>query len=137
MDMIKLIYASRPFGFDDAILSGILIDARRCNKRDDITGALVCRHDIYLQMLEGPSDKVEAAYQRILRDDRHANLTKLVSRPIDSRLFAGWDMLHDPAQSWHWTAQDVAAGRIAAATEDDICYIFERLAEKAKAGSLT
>ena len=52
-DLIQIIYMSQPFGYDEAMLAGILLDARRCNKRDGITGALVCRHDIYLQLLEG------------------------------------------------------------------------------------
>ncbi|MEM9128927.1 MAG: BLUF domain-containing protein, partial [Pseudomonadota bacterium] len=43
MTMIQLVYASMPFGFDDAMLGGILLDARRCNERDDITGALIVR----------------------------------------------------------------------------------------------
>ena len=46
MPMLQLIYASRPFGFDTAMLAGILMDARRCNARDDITGMLVCRADL-------------------------------------------------------------------------------------------
>jgi len=45
-DLIQIIYSSQPFGFDEAMLSGILLDARRCNTRDGITGALVCRRDI-------------------------------------------------------------------------------------------
>ncbi|MEO1331606.1 MAG: BLUF domain-containing protein, partial [Pseudomonadota bacterium] len=51
-DLTQLVYSSQPFGYDDIMLNGILNDARRCNLRDDITGALVCRHDIYLQLLE-------------------------------------------------------------------------------------
>jgi Sensors of blue-light using FAD len=54
MDLIRLIYCSRPFGFDNAILNGILSDARRCNERDAITGALICRADVYLQLIEAP-----------------------------------------------------------------------------------
>ena len=42
MDLFRAIYTSRPFGFDEAILSGILMDARRANARDGITGALIC-----------------------------------------------------------------------------------------------
>jgi len=48
MDIFQAIYSSQPLGFDSAILSGILLDARRCNTRDGITGALICRADIYL-----------------------------------------------------------------------------------------
>ena len=62
MDLIQLIYASRPFGFDDATLNAILMDARRSNPRHGITGALVCRSDIYLQLLEGPAAAVDSTF---------------------------------------------------------------------------
>ena len=90
MALAQLIYASRPFGFDDATLNGILMDARRCNARDDITGALVCRADLYLQYLEGPQQAVEAAFARIARDNRHLEVNRLVRAPITARLFPKW-----------------------------------------------
>jgi hypothetical protein len=37
---MQLIYASRPFGYDELTLVGILASARRNNERDGITGAL-------------------------------------------------------------------------------------------------
>ena len=61
----RTIYRSRPFGFDSAILDNILLFSRRNNERDGITGALICRHEIYLQLLEGPKDKVDALFNRI------------------------------------------------------------------------
>ena len=44
----RLIYKSIPFGYDQNILNGILSDAINYNKKNNITGALVCRDDIYL-----------------------------------------------------------------------------------------
>lgn len=128
MPLLQLVYASRPFGFDSAILSNILLDARRCNIRDDITGALIARHDLFLQMLEGPSDKVEACYQRIARDDRHIEITPLSRCRVTSRLFPGWAMRDDPAQSWIWSIDAVANGAIERATEDEVLEVFTRLA---------
>ena len=49
------------------MLAGILSSARRNNPRDGITGALICRDDLFLQLLEGPEAAVEAliaAYRR-------------------------------------------------------------------------
>ena len=129
MPLTQIIYASQPFGFDDAMLAGILLDARRCNTRDGITGALIVRGDLYLQLLEGPQDKVEATYDRIRRDDRHANAERLMSRSITHRMFPDWAMLDDPAQSWVWSMEAVARG----ATESESAGqealgFFERLA---------
>ena len=134
MENTQLIYASQPFGFDEAILSGILLDARQCNKRDGITGALVCRHDIYLQLLEGPNAQVQATFARIMQDDRHVNIQQLICQPISKRLFADWDMLHDPAQSWHWTSQEIADGSLDCADEDEVMKVFTELAIRVKTG---
>ena len=62
MSVVQLIYASRPFGFDQAMLNGILSQSRRCNSRDGITGALICRADVYLQLLEGSAAALDATY---------------------------------------------------------------------------
>jgi len=130
MALVQLIYASRPFGFDDAMLNGILIDARRCNQRDDITGALVCRADLYLQYLEGPEPAVAAAFTRIAGDDRHLEVTRLVWAPITTRLFPTWAMLDDPARSWMWTQEEVADGAVTRASAAEIVAVFARIAEE-------
>ena len=128
LSLVQLIYASKPFGFDSAILNGILADARRLNPEHDITGALICRADLYLQLLEGPKAAVEETYTRITRDDRHLEVQHLVTRPITQRLFPNWAMRHDPAQSWMWTQEEVDNGAIGRATEEEIVEVFERIA---------
>ncbi len=127
-DLIQLIYSSRPFGFDDGVLNGILMTSRRNNPRDAITGALICRHDLYLQLLEGPQAAVEARYGRIVRDDRHLEVVKRVSRPITDRLFPNWAMRDDPARSWMWTAEEIHKGALDRASPSEFIAIFSRLA---------
>lgn len=128
MALVQIIYASRPFGFDTAILSHILFQARRNNMRDDITGALICRGDLYLQLIEGPEAAVAALYAKITRDDRHVEVTELLRHTITERLFPDWAMRDDPAQSWMWTAEEVNAGAVAEATPAESLAVFERLA---------
>ena len=70
--------------------------ARRNNPRDAITGVLICRNDLYLQLLEGPQAAVEARYSSIARDDRHLEVVKRLSRPVTERLFPNWAMRDDP-----------------------------------------
>ncbi len=127
MAVFRLIYASQPFGFDDAMLNGILMDARRANTRDDITGALICRADIYLQLLEGPKEAVLAAYERIGKDDRHAGVQLLLSEDVDERMFGKWAMLDDPARTWMWSQAEVAKGAVENATGPEVIAVFERL----------
>jgi hypothetical protein len=136
-DLIQIIHSSQPFGYAAHSLGGILLDARRCTTRDDITGALVCRHDIYLQLLEGPADKVQAAFERILRDDRHIDMTKLMSEPVTERLFADWAMLHDPAKSVAWSEADISEAVLDRATPAEVKSVFEKLAVKVRDAALS
>lgn len=118
------------------MLNGLLIGARHCNRRDGVTGALICRQDVYLQLLEGPEPAVRDAFARIARDDRHVAVRIRVARPITERLFGEWEMLHDPARSWLWSRAEVAEGAIDRATPEEFAGVFEALAEKMKAGTV-
>ena len=128
MALTQLIYASRPFGFDAGMLNQILFQARENNARHDITGALICRSDLYLQLLEGPSAAVEETYARIARDDRHVEVTCLMTRETRTRLFAGWAMRDDAARSWMWTMQEVADGAVARCDTQEALGVFTCIA---------
>lgn len=123
----RLIYRSQPFGFDRSMLAGILSAARRNNPQLGITGALVCRQDLYLQLIEGPADAIDALYARICDDDRHANVELLLSEVATERLFPNWAMLDDEAPSLFWSAADVAAGALEAASPEELLAPFIRL----------
>lgn len=125
--MKQLIYRSQPFGFDSAMLAGILSAARRNNPRDSITGALICRHDLYLQLIEGPESAIDALYARIAVDDRHGDVRVLLTGTVDERMFPDWAMLDDEAPSLFWSAQEVAAGALETATPAALRAAFERL----------
>lgn len=127
MSLLQIIYVSQPFGFDEAMLNGILADSRRNNLRDDVTGALICRADAYLQLIEGPEDAMRATYARIASDDRHGEVNLLSREAVSERLFPGWAMRDDPAHSWMWTREQVAAGAIARAKRAELLAVFERL----------
>lgn len=123
----RLIYRSQPFGFDTAMLAGILSAARRNNPRYGITGALICRNDLYLQLIEGPAEAVDALYAVICEDDRHFDVRLLLSEAMGERLFPNWAMLDDTAPSQFWSAADVANGVLDAATPDELRAPFVRL----------
>ena len=127
MDLIQLIYISRPFGFDNATLNAILIEARLSNPRHEITGALICRADVYLQLLEGFEAAVDSTFARIARDDRHLEVKVLYRKPAAKRLFPQWAMRDDPPRSWMFTKSEVTDGAFLRATPEDILKVFERL----------
>ena len=131
MSLTQSIYSSKPFGFDASVLDDILTISRVLNARDEITGTLICRADMYLQLIEGPDAAIQATYQRISGDDRHLEINLLVSRQVTERMFSKWAMRDDPARSWMWTHAEVSAGAIQAATPAEIIAIFERLAGEA------
>jgi hypothetical protein len=124
--MQQLIYYSRPFGYDANVLMNILSVARLHNARNDITGALICRSDIFLQLLEGPTGKVETTFDRIAQDDRHIDVRVLVRSRVEDRLFGDWAMKHDPAPSWLWSPDEVHAGAPLSASVPDIRSVFLR-----------
>ncbi len=109
------------------MLARILSAARRNNPQLGITGALVCRQDLYLQLIEGPADAIDALYARICEDDRHANVELLLSEVATERLFPNWAMLDDEAPSLFWSAADVAAGALEAASPEELLAPFIRL----------
>jgi len=127
MDLFRAIYTSRPFGFDEGILTSVLMDARRANARDGLTGALICRGDIYIQWLEGPKEPVEKALERIHRDDRHIEMRLHLAEATTDRMFGDWAMLHDPATSWIWSQEEIEEGAVERATPEEVFAFFTRL----------
>jgi len=128
MPLTQLIYVSRPFGYDDLDLLTILNSARQNNVRDGITGALICREDIYMQLLEGQDAQVQAAYARIAADNRHTDVRLIWKGEAEARLFPDWAMRHDPAHSWMWSREDVSEGAAERAHATEARAIFTRLA---------
>ncbi len=128
MSLYHVVYASEPTGFDDEIRKSILDDSRRCNARDGLTGALVCRDDLFMQWLEGPEAAVRLAFDRIQKDSRHRDIRAFLIGSIAERLFPTWAMRDDPARSWMWSQRDIADGALDTAEEIDLMAIFTRIA---------
>lgn len=130
MRLMQLIYTSRPFGFAPETLDDILLSARRHNRENGITGALICRADLFIQLLEGPRSAVTRTFSRIIQDDRHLDVALLHADDLETRLFAGWDMRDDPPRSWMWTQAEVRAGAAREASAASVRAIFTRIAQE-------
>ena len=107
MKLMQLVYCSKPFGYSLEILSAILIASRANNRKRDITGALICRSDIFLQLLEGPEQQVKSTYAAIQNDDRHINIYHLLEQNVDKRLFPAWAMKSPEAGGRKWQTRTV------------------------------
>ena len=130
MKTFQLIYSSQPFGYNLEILSSILTTSRVNNKKKEITGALICREDIFLQLLEGPKEDIEETYDSIKRDDRHLNIQHLLDHNVDQRLFPAWAMKDDPVKTWMWSKEEVANGIVKKLTQEEIIKVFEKLSKE-------
>ncbi len=91
--MERIIYMSKSrTPPDSALVADILGASRRNNGRDELTGLLFVGGDHFLQVIEGPSDLLDAAYRRIGADPRHHDLKLLSRTRVDERAFGDWDM---------------------------------------------
>jgi hypothetical protein len=97
MTLYRILYCSRselegaPAENVEAIQQ-ILAKSRANNSRDGITGGLFFSDQCFAQVLEGPYDKVEEAFERIQCDMRHREVTVLEASSIAKRDFPAWSM---------------------------------------------
>ena len=75
-----------------ADIAHILEVSRANNARDGVTGGLLFSKNCFAQVLEGPAQAVEAAFERIQCDERHGEVTVLQSGPVAARDFPDWSM---------------------------------------------
>jgi len=80
-------------------LYGLLTKARESNHNNQITGVLLYAEGTFVQVLEGPHDKVNAVLKRIEKDSRHQNMLFLYRAPIATRGFPEWRMGFQKADS--------------------------------------
>ncbi len=62
------------------------------NRDRDITGMLVFDGDYFMQVLEGPRQKITALYELIQTDPRHEEVVTVLDEPIYRRTFDDWGL---------------------------------------------
>jgi len=88
-------YASRAVPtVDQEELVAILRKSKANNPALGVTGVLcLCLTErIFMQVLEGGRDAVNALYNKIVRDARHRDIALLHYQEVAERKFAGWTM---------------------------------------------
>jgi len=77
---------------DDEVIEIGKVSAENNQKRD-ITGVLVEASGVFFQVIEGPSEAVDAVFRTIERDPRHRDVLVLnTMNDCKSRLFPDWYM---------------------------------------------
>lgn len=100
--LVRLTYASRALnGVSSRLIREILEASQRNNPRKGLTGILCCNADIFLQVLEGPRDRVNELYNFLADDQRHKELTILDYEEISVRRYANWSMGWAGAKQHH------------------------------------
>jgi hypothetical protein len=91
--LVRLIYASRVGDtFAETDLAAVLRQSRQNNPSNGITGLLCHTDGVFVQVLEGGRDAVNALYNRVVADARHRDVTLLSYEEIGERRFSGWSM---------------------------------------------
>ncbi len=102
----QMIYSSEsatPMQMDE--LEEILEHARNSNAEKGITGALIYVDGVFLQILEGDMEAVQALMEKIAKDFRHETVTVLKQGAVDAAAFSDWDMAYvsaTPQQVAEW-----------------------------------
>lgn len=81
-------------GITQKDIDNILHKAVRKNRREDLTGALIFSGSIFIQILEGHPDSLDAIMDQLKKDKRHHAMTLLSREPITHRRFASWSMAY-------------------------------------------
>lgn len=61
------------------------------NKKRNITGILIYNNGHFFQVLEGKESDVEYVYSRIIQDNRHHGIIKLLETKIKDSIFAEYE----------------------------------------------
>jgi hypothetical protein len=109
----------------------IVQSARRNNRQDGLTGALLGNETWFVQVLEGPSRRLHSTLNRILADERHHDVFIFEVVVAPARIFGLWDMYYsslddvDLGVVWDcvehfrtrsWLGGSIAHGMLAGAT---------------------
>lgn len=91
--MIQLVYVSSAVKecTEEEILE-ILEVSRKNNKERNITGMLLYISGNFIQILEGSEKEVNEIFDKILKDERHKDVTLICKKPADERIFPDWSM---------------------------------------------
>jgi hypothetical protein len=94
--MRQIIYSSRWSDIArrdiDLTLQQVVGKSIQNNRLVDVTGFLLARDGLFLQLLEGPDRGVGETFKRIAADERHSDITVISDTAADRRLFQQWNM---------------------------------------------
>lgn len=94
--MYQIVYASTANTGADGVelIQEILNKSRTNNTKKNITGILLYRSGIFIQLLEGENSAVLNLFEKIKSDTRHTNVNTIATISDGERMFPLWDMAY-------------------------------------------
>lgn len=92
-DLIHIVYVS--FSDQDLTekeLEELLVDIRKRNKLQKVTGLLLYNDGAFIQLIEGKAHIIQNLFEKIKNDKRHSNIVLLLEESIKKRAFPNWTM---------------------------------------------
>jgi len=92
-NLMHIVYVS--FSFKDLTeieLENLLVDIRRRNKLQKVTGLLLYNDGTFIQLIEGKPRVIKNLFEKIKNDKRHSNVVLLLDESIKKRAFPDWTM---------------------------------------------
>ncbi len=104
--MHQIIYMSSIVEPHPKTLQAIVATSLKHNKRDEITGMMLCSDGDIVQAIEGKKKAVQETFARILVDMRHVGIQVLIDENAKGRDFSCWsfgfkNMKKSEIQKWH------------------------------------
>ncbi len=86
--------SSATVSFSKPMLDALLKRSRDRNTRMEITGMLLYGDGNFMQVIEGPEEKVRSLFRVIAKDPRHKDVFTLFEEPLEVREFSDWSMAY-------------------------------------------
>lgn len=129
VDLKRVIYVSEKTDSSDASLAQIIDSSTKNNPETGVTGCLLSGSNSFLQLLEGPRQRIDTLYVTINADSRHKNVVMLTDDDIDERLFSSWSMKLAPFDDLEWSDEEFGSGNFLGITSEKALNVFMRLNE--------
>lgn len=99
--MIKTIcYKSHPKNQRSILENMVLLDdTKKRNDAMNIVGLLVLHENTFLQIIEGEATRVDALFSRIIKDNRHKDITVILNEPIKDFTFSTFEVDYSVLQN--------------------------------------
>lgn len=89
----ELCYTSKAKGIlSNSELNNIIKEARKKNKKNNVTGCLIYHEHNFYQILEGTKDNVLKVMESIKKDNRHYDIKLILEGYKSGRIFKKWKM---------------------------------------------